>query len=325
MEEEGLSRTLTYSNISDHDLDGIIRTIKRQHPNDGERLMLGHLARCGIRVQRSRLRSSIHRIDPINTALRRSIAIRRQSYHSNGANTVWHIDGNHKMIRWHLVIHGGIDGFSRTVVFLQCSNNNKALTVLNCFTKATQLYDIPHKIRTDRGGENTKIWRFMVHHYSSPSAVITGSSVHNERIERLWRDVKRSVSSLFIHEFCTLEDNETLDPLNNLDIFCLHWVYLPIINRNEHNLTPNQLFCQGLLSQTQTQPASTPGNLQMPLPSDSNTVVVPVERFQPCSSLKVTLQAITYDSITIHEAASKYEQITELVGHHLMNNCNLCV
>ena len=114
-----------------------------------------------------------------------------------------------------------------------------------------------HKIRTDRGGENTEIWRFMVHHYSSPTAVITGSSVHNERIEHLWRDVKRSVSSLFIHEFCTLQDNETLDPLNNLDIFCLHWVYMPIINRtleefceswnnhplsSEHNLTPNQLL-----------------------------------------------------------------------------------
>ena len=122
-------------------------------------------------------------------------------------------------------------GFQGQWFFFSAPIITKALTVLNCFTKATQLYDIPHNIRTDRGGENTEIWRFMVHHYSSPSAVITGSSVHNERIERLWRDVKRSVSSLFIHEFCTLQDNETLDPLNNLDIFCLNWVYVPIINR----------------------------------------------------------------------------------------------
>ena len=264
LKEEGLSTSITYSNISDQSLDPLITTIKRQHPHDGERLMLGHLVSYGIRVQRTRLRASIHRVDPINTSLRRSIAIRRRTYHSNGTNAVWHIDGNHKMIHWHLVVHGGIDGFSRTVVFLKCSSNNKAVTVLDCFTKATQLYDIPKKIRTDCGGENTEIWRFMIHHHSSPSAVITGSSVHNERIKHFWIDVKRSVSSLFIHEFRTLENEGTLDPLNNVDIFCLHLVYLPVINRTleefreswnnhplstEHNSTPNQLFCQDLLNQ----------------------------------------------------------------------------
>ena len=24
-----------------------------------------------------------------------------------GPNSLWHIDGNHKLIKWHLVIHGG--------------------------------------------------------------------------------------------------------------------------------------------------------------------------------------------------------------------------
>ena len=27
-----------------------------------------------------------------------------------------HLDGNHKLISWRIVIHGGIDGFSRAVV-----------------------------------------------------------------------------------------------------------------------------------------------------------------------------------------------------------------
>ena len=68
------------------------------------------------------------------------------------------------MIRWHLVVHGGIDGFSRTVVFLKCSDNNRAATVLDVFTKAVESYDIPYKIRTDNGGENTEKWRLMIHH-----------------------------------------------------------------------------------------------------------------------------------------------------------------
>ena len=30
-----------------------------------------------------------------------------------------HIDGNHKLIRWGFVIHGGIDGFSRKIMYLR--------------------------------------------------------------------------------------------------------------------------------------------------------------------------------------------------------------
>ena len=37
----------------------------------------------------------------------------------------WHVDGHHKLIKWKLVTHGGIDGFSRD---LKCSNNNTAET-----------------------------------------------------------------------------------------------------------------------------------------------------------------------------------------------------
>ena len=149
----------TFSDISDQQLDRLVRRIKLQHPYDGERLMIGHLAREGVRVERTRLRGSIHRIDPINTAIRRSVAIRRRVYHSNGPNHTWHIDGNHKLIRWRLVIHGGIDGFSRTIVYLHCANNNRAQTVVTQFCKATSAYGIPLKIHSDLGGENVDVWR----------------------------------------------------------------------------------------------------------------------------------------------------------------------
>ena len=71
------------------------------------------------------MRASIHRVDPENTAIRRSVTIRRRVYHVDGPNSLWHVDGNHKLIRWRMVIYGGIDGYSRTVVvFLRCSDNN---------------------------------------------------------------------------------------------------------------------------------------------------------------------------------------------------------
>ena len=113
MHEEGLSRDATFTNITDAELDHKIQTIKRTHPNDGERMMIGHLLRAGIRVQRARIRASIHRVDPVNTALRRSITVRQRVYHVEGPNCLWHVDTHHKLIRWRFVTQGGIDGYSR--------------------------------------------------------------------------------------------------------------------------------------------------------------------------------------------------------------------
>ena len=75
LESEGLSQDLTFSNLTDTELDEKIVAIKQLHPNDGERMMIGHLLSSGIIVQRSRVRASIHRVDPINTALRRSVTV----------------------------------------------------------------------------------------------------------------------------------------------------------------------------------------------------------------------------------------------------------
>ena len=88
--EEGLSRDATFTNITDAELDHKIQTIKRTHPNDGERMMISHLLRAGIIVQRARIRASIHCVDPVNTALRRSITVRRRVYHVEGPNCLWH-------------------------------------------------------------------------------------------------------------------------------------------------------------------------------------------------------------------------------------------
>ena len=43
----------------------------------------------------------------------------RRVYSVPGSNYLWHIDGNHKMICYRLVVHGGIDGFSRLITYLK--------------------------------------------------------------------------------------------------------------------------------------------------------------------------------------------------------------
>ena len=97
-----------------------------------------------------------------------------------------------------VVIHGAIDGYSRKVLYLTCANNNKASTVVSYFSRAASTFGIPDRVRSDKGGENADVWRYMLHYHNMQSAcVITGSSTHNERIEMLWRDVFRCVGQIY--------------------------------------------------------------------------------------------------------------------------------
>ena len=345
LEEEGIDRDSKYTDITDSDLDREIVEIKLEHPNDGERLLIGHLASRGIIVPRARVRASIHRVDPENTAIRRSVTIRRRVYHVDGPNSLWHVDGNHKLIRWRMVIHGGIDGYSRTVVFLRCSDNNRASTLLSVFTGAVQKHGLPERVRTDLGGENVDMWRYMVEQHASMSAVLTGSSTHNERIERLWRDVYRCVGVLYHDCFRKLEEEGCLDPLNETDLYCLHFIFMPRINSTlesfieswnnhalstENNLTPNQLFIRGAIQQNLTPffPPSTsgPGSRgSSGLPSTSNHVSVPRISFTPCPLLyrDVTNRLDPLDSSN-DLGCDLYRRLLSIVGRHLQNGCTAC-
>ncbi len=79
-----------------------------------------------------------------------------------------------------MVVHGGIDGFSRLPVYLKVSANN---SVLKCFVEAVDAYGLPSRVRCYKGGENVRVSEYMLNH------PMRGPGVHNQRIERLWRDV----------------------------------------------------------------------------------------------------------------------------------------
>ncbi|XP_065124067.1 uncharacterized protein [Paramisgurnus dabryanus] len=159
--------------------------------------------------------------------------IRRRQYTVPCPNAMWHIDGNHKLIRWRLVIHGGIDGFSRLVVYLSASSNNRACTVLRNFMAAVNEYGLPSRVRSDKGGENIAVAEYMVaHRGENRNSHITGRSVHNQRIERLWRDVYEHVLSMFYHIFYNMETEGILNPDSETDIFALHWSFAPHLQRH---------------------------------------------------------------------------------------------
>ena len=50
-----------------------------------------------------------------------------------------------------MVTHAAIDGYSRLITFVKCSDNNKSSTVYQNFLEGVGTYVLPSCIRTDHG------------------------------------------------------------------------------------------------------------------------------------------------------------------------------
>lgn len=220
----------SFSEISNTELDELLKSIMAVTPRAGESYIRGSLRGSGVRIQRWRIRERLQAIDPVGRAARRSSAIRRRVYNVRAPNCLWHIDSNHKLISWRFVIHGCIDGYSRTITHLNCATNNLATTAVQYFQQGVSKYGVPSRVRGDCGVENFYVARFMISNRgTNRGSFITGRSVHNSRIERLWREVNRLVTSHYSAIFKHMEHHGILDATSELDLFILHYVFQPRI------------------------------------------------------------------------------------------------
>ena len=127
-------------------------------------------------------------------------------------------------------------------------------------------------------------------------SALVGKSVHNQRIERMWRDVFEDVLANFYELFSLMEELGIFDPLSECDLWCLHYAFLHHINYRLHewsaawlrhplstvnNNTPLQLWIKGSLNSAEnnTDPVDVTDEYGIdwngPVPLDEDTVEIP--------------------------------------------------
>ncbi|XP_033971442.1 uncharacterized protein LOC117470706 isoform X2 [Trematomus bernacchii] len=206
-------------------------------PTAGYRIVKGRLLSIGLRVQWTRMAASMHRVDSIGILSRLASlgCVVRRTYSVRGPLSLVHVDTNHKLIRYNIVLFGGVDGYSRKVMYLGASTNNRASTAYGFFLEATQRHGVPL------------------------------------RIERLWRDVRVIVTNKYSAILLSLEEDGLLDISSTDDLFCVHYIILPRLQMDlgiftegwnhhplstERNQCPEQSWQLGLMQTNIDQPES---------------------------------------------------------------------
>ena len=154
----GLYRKKNRSDIMDVALF-ITDQVENSGQLHGYRMMHLKCLQAGLCVQQETVLSLLHIIDPQGVNARKRKRLRRRQYYNRGPNYVWHIDGYDKLKPYGICIHGSIDGFSRSIVWLEAytTNNDPEVVAGYFIEKVTTRMGCPKLIRADFGTENGHI------------------------------------------------------------------------------------------------------------------------------------------------------------------------
>ena len=120
-----------------------------------QRLVVDH----SLVVAKETIRHALRILDPEGVDERLRHRLQRRQYKGKGPNSLWHIDGFDKLKPYGFWIHGGIDGYSRRILWLEVGiSNNEPAFIAKYFVDCVKAVGGTARIvRADFGTENTYV------------------------------------------------------------------------------------------------------------------------------------------------------------------------
>ena len=256
----GLKRKRPQINVI-HFIDAIEYELSSTGYTLGYRAMQRRLRNVhSISVDRVSIRLALAYIDPDGVAERRKRRLSRRLYWSKGPNYLIHLDGWDKLKPFGLCVHGGIDGFSRKILWLAVSrSNNDPFQVCHYFCQwIKQVKGLPFVVRTDRGTENVNVEHVQRilrlgngdNRARNGSVFLYGKSTSNQRIESWWSKFKGLGMEGWIAHFKDLESHGVIDTSDVLHVECIRFCYMKLLQHelnqimlewNTHHIRSNPL------------------------------------------------------------------------------------
>ncbi|KAJ7361962.1 hypothetical protein OS493_014610 [Desmophyllum pertusum] len=156
---------------------------------------------------------------------RRRQALQRRVFFSKGSNWVWSLDRWDKLKEFDIYVYGGIDTFSRRLLWLHAFTSNRDPYIVAKYYFQFVCSEKGNKDRRNHGDD----YAFSRSHQYGPSTL-------NQTIESWWSRQRKLNSQYWMDELKELVEDGLWEKHNVIDKWCLLYTYLPLFERELQEL-----------------------------------------------------------------------------------------